>query len=149
MILFHFPYYTQIWKRAVTVLEREKEELRAETVAQIYSSLCSMVSSHAHRLHEALELCDLAVRTQSDLPTAHNMRGTVLTRMGRHREAKMAFERAMILDPHNLNTAFNLALAHKNMGDVIVAMEMLQRVLAIDHTHQPARDQLKVLLSAL
>ena len=118
-------------------------------MAQIYSSLCSMVSSHDQRLPEALELCDLAVQTQSGIPSVHNMRGTVLTKMGRHREARVAFEQATRLDPHNLNTAFNLALAYKNSGDVIIAMEMLQRVLAIDHSHQPARDQLKRLLDSL
>lgn len=138
----------QVWKRAVVVLGRE-EEPRTETLAQIYSSLCSLVSRQAHRLHEALELCDLAVMTRSDLPSVHNMRGAVLTKLGRHGEAKVAFERALRLEPHNINTAFNLALAYKNGGDVIIAMEMFRHVLTIDHTHQPARDQLKGLLSAL
>lgn len=138
----------QVWKKAVVVLRRE-EEAKTETMAQIYSSLCSIISDHTHRLHEALELCDLAVTIRSDLSSVHNMRGTVLTKMDRHSEAKMAFEQALRLEPLSTNSMFNLALAYKNLGDVMVAMEILQRVLAVDHTHQPAKNQLAKLINML
>lgn len=132
------------------VLEKEKEP-KTDKIAQVYTSLCGMVSTanHTpHRLHEALELCDRAVSTRNDLPAVHNMRGAVLTKMGRHKEAQLAFERALRRDPQNTNTMFNLALAYQNLGDVTVAMEILQWVLAVDHTHQLAKDQLGKLANA-
>ena len=134
----------QIWRRAILVLKRE-EEPKTDNIAQVYSSLCSMVSGHAHRLREALKLCDMAVTTRNDLPIVHNMRGAVLTKMGRHKEAKMSFERALRREPENVNTMFNLALAYHNLGNITVATEILHWVLAIDHTHQPAKDQLRKL----
>ena len=142
--------HVQVWRRAASVLERE-EEPKTDKIAQVYTSLCGMVSAAGHtphRLREALELCDRAVSTRSDLPDVHNMRGAVLTKMGRHKEAQLAFERALRRDPQNVNTMFNLALAYQNLGDVAVAMEILQWVLAIDHTHQLAKDQLRKLGSA-
>lgn len=131
----------------MVVLERE-EEPKTDKIAQIYTSLCGMVSGHSHRLHVALELCDKAVSVRNDLPDVHNMRGAVLTKMGRHKEAQLAFERALRRDPQNPNTMFNLALAYQNLGDVTVAMEILQWVLAVDHTHQLAKDQLRKLANA-
>ena len=131
------------------MLERE-EDPKTDKIAQIYTSLCGMVSAgHApHRLWEALELCDRAVSTRGDLPDVHNMRGAVLTKMGRHREAQLAFEQALRRDPQNANTMFNLALAYQNLGDVTVAMEILRWVLAVDHTHQLAKNQLRKLSNA-
>ncbi len=128
------------------VLEKA-EEPNTNKIAQVYTSLCGMVSADhtPHRLREALELCDRAASTRSDLPDVHNMRGAVLTKMGRHKEAQLAFERALRRDPHSANTMFNLALAYQNLGDVTVAMEILQWVLAVDHTHQLAKDQLRKL----
>ena len=142
--------HVQVWRRAASVLERE-EQPKTDKIAQVYTSLCGMVSAAGHtphRLREALELCDRAASTRSDLPDVHNMRGAVLTKMGRHKEAQLAFERALRRDPQNTNTMFNLALAYQNLGDVAVAMEILQWVLAIDHTHQLAKDQLRKLGSA-
>lgn len=136
-----------MWKRAVQVLGKE-EEPKTEKIAQTYSSLCSMVSRNTSRLPEALGLCDLAVATHSDLPNIHNIRGAVLTKMERHSEAKMAFEQALRLEPGNANSMFNLALAHQNLGDVVVAMEILHRVLAVDPTHQPAKEQLENLITS-
>ena len=128
----------------MTVLEKE-DDPKTDKIAQVYTSLCGMVSGHTYRLQEALELCDRAITTRNDLPDVHNMRGAVLTKMGRHKEAQLAFERALRRDPQNANTMFNLALAYQNLGDVTFAMEILQWVLAVDHTHQLAKDQLRKL----
>ena len=133
-----------MWREAVLVLAKE-EEPETEKIAQIYTSLCGMVSDHASRLPEALRLCDLAVATQSNLPNIYNRRGAVLMKMIRHKEAKMAFEQALRLDPQNTSYMFNLALAYENLGDVAVAMDTLHRVLSIDPTHQLAKSELRKL----
>lgn len=128
----------------MTVLEKE-DDPKTDKIAQVYTSLCGMVSGYTHRLREALELCDRAILIRNDLPDVHNRRGAVLTKMGRHKEAQLAFERALRQDPQNANTMFNLALAYQNLGEVTVAMEILQWVLAVDHTHQLAKIQLRKL----
>ena len=148
-LIISLPPSLQVWRQAVLVLGSE-EDPRTETIAQIYTSLCGIVSqSHTPRLQEALELCNLAVNVRSDLHNIHTTRGTVLTKLKRHEEAKIAFERALSLEPHNANNLFNLALAHKNMGNRMVAMEMLQRVMVIDHSHKLAKDELRKLNSVL
>lgn len=134
----------QVWRRALVVLERE-EEPQTDKIAQIYTSLCGMVAGHTHRLDEAIELCNRAVFIDSDIPSVYDMQGAVLTKMGKHKEAKIAFERALRQEPQNPNTMFNLALTYQNLGDVTVAMKILQWVLAVDHTHQPATALLRKL----
>lgn len=136
-----------MWREAVRVLVKE-EQPQTDKIAQIYSSLCGMVSGHTHRLSEALKLCDLAVSARPDLSGTHNRRGAVLTKMGRHGEAKLAFEQALAMEPRDVNVMFNLALAHENLGDISVAMEILRNVLIMDHAHQLAKDELMKLINA-
>lgn len=72
----------------------------------------------------------------------------MLTKMGRHGEAKLAFEQALAMEPRDVNVMFNLALAHENLGDISVAMEILRNVLIMDHAHQLAKDELMKLINA-
>ena len=67
------------------------------------------------------------------------------TLLRRYGAAKLAFEQALFLEPHNTVNMSNLALAHATMGNKAVAMEILQHVTAIDHTHKFAQDQLRKL----
>ena len=125
-----------------------EEDPKTDTIAQIYSALCSMLSQRdSSRLKEALELCNTAVAVRDDLPHVHTTRGTLLMKMRSYGEAKLAFEQALYCEPQNANHLFNLALAHESMGNKAVAMEILQHALVIDHTHKLAQNHLTKLTS--
>jgi len=58
----------------------------------------AFASRERHELDDALKACDAAIRADSSLPDAYNLRGVILEELGRREEAILAYREAIRLD---------------------------------------------------
>jgi predicted CXXCH cytochrome family protein len=78
----------------------------------------------------ALELVDERPdRSVFRLPNYHHVRGTLLQEVGRHEDARKAYERVLILDPGRPETLVNLGLTLAHLGRAAEAIERLNAVI--------------------
>ena len=104
---------------------------------QAYLAAASIMVEQ-RRLEEALQYVGASLdRGESTL--AHELRGSVLLALGRTTDAVPALERAVELDPQNVNAMYNLAGAHALSGSRDEARQMIERLRAIRPDHEGAR----------
>jgi Tfp pilus assembly protein PilF len=117
-----------------------------DVLTSVYNSLCIMIAKNSSRLlHMATEFCERAIDLSAESATVHNTLGVVLMERGRNKNAIKAFKRAAALNQTNTMVNYNMALAYSNIGEAQLAMESLERVLAADSDHTPARVYLQEL----
>jgi tetratricopeptide (TPR) repeat protein len=90
------------------------------------------------RLREALEYVDVSL-DRGESTVAHELRGSVLLALGRTADAQPALERAIELNPNNVNAMYNLAGALAMAGSREDARLTIERLLAIRPDHEGAR----------
>ena len=86
--------------------------------------------------NDAVAASPRAARSRRDL-------GFALSMMGRHQEAIVQLEQAVALDPADLETQLNLAIAYRNGGRPAEARARAQEVLRLKPDYQPARQFLR------
>ncbi len=79
----------------------------------------------------AEQMLQRIVQQEPDQAEAHFYLGVVQAHQGRISEAARHWERAAALDPTEPNTAWNLALAYRTLGQREKAIEQLQRYLSL------------------
>lgn len=82
-------------------------------------------------------LTDVISRNPSD-PQAYNVRGTVLGRAGRHKEALADFDKAISLDPNYAQAYANRGLVYRQMRRPDAAVADYSRAIEIDANYAPA-----------
>lgn len=93
-----------------------------------------LVDRGAYR--QALRVCDQAVEAHPDCAEAHDYRGLVLCRMGRHAEALPAYDRAINLEPDFVPAILDKAeLLAYYLGENESAIALTDRVLRLG-THE-------------
>ncbi|WP_042446986.1 tetratricopeptide repeat protein [Azospirillum sp. B510] len=99
----------------------------------------------AGKIEQALTVLDavLAVRPQDWM--ARNTRGVVLCRLGRANETVSIFTRLLTIDPTFTEGWFNLALAHRALGDTMAAADHLRKAVKL----QPAQPLFSTELGSL
>ena len=131
--------------KAIPVVLKENKTDVKENVARLYTSICNTIARNDSRLVEATEYCTKAVRTNQKLSAAHNSLGAVLLQRGNTERAIQEFKTAAALNHSNTNPDYNLAMIYMSLGEETQAMYSLERVLAIDKNHLPAKKQLEQL----
>ena len=134
-----------MFKRAAVLMIDERTVAR-EKVARVYVTLSNIIAKNSSRVEEALEFNRKGIEVYSQLPEAHNSRGSVLHQLNRFPEAKASFEEAIKLNSQYANAHFNWGLAVLHMGDRKSAEEGFRKALAIDRNHLQAKSQLASLL---
>lgn len=84
---------------------------------------------HAKRFDEAVLLWHEVLRAAPRLPEAHVNLGYALLGLGRHADARAAFERATTLRPGQANAYYGLALAWEAGGDLAMATGAMRSYL--------------------
>ena len=85
-------------------------------------------------LDRALDHVDRALELNPARGYAHEQRGRLLFGMGRHADAKAAFESALGLEPEKRTTLFYLGLAEVELGNWALAVEKFERVIELEPT---------------
>ena len=80
----------------------------------------------------ALDHVDRALELNPARGYAHEQRGRLLFGMGRHADAKVAFESALGLEPEKRTTLFYLGLAEFELGNWSSAVETFERVVQLE-----------------
>ncbi len=80
----------------------------------------------------ALERVDAALAKNPDHARFHELRGAILTRIGRSDEARAAFEKALSLDPELARALFGLGALSLAAGDLGGAFGLFERAAASD-----------------
>jgi Flp pilus assembly protein TadD len=83
-----------------------------------------------------------AVHFAPSLPAAHNTLGRILLALGRHDDARRAFERTLALDPGAAYAFNNLCYLSLLEGDIELAATQCQAALDADPLFVPARNNL-------
>ena len=112
-------------------------------LAAIYTTLCNMIATNSSRLEEATEFCMKAVQTDQHLFTAHNSLGAVLLKRGESRSAIQSFKKAATLNKTSTTADYNLALVYASLGEDMLALQTLEKVLSVETSHDLARKQLE------
>src|SRR5205814_1083054 len=81
----------------------------------------------------------LALADGREMPQAAMDLGVLLLERGKAREAQREFERALHWQPDTADVHFGLAQALLADGDLPAAQARLERCLALDGAHGPAR----------
>lgn len=81
------------------------------------------------KLDEALDYVRRSIQQDSLSVQAYNLQGVILNQRGQHPEAIASFQYALTIEPNNMSTAVNLAVAYINNKDYDKANEILQRIL--------------------
>jgi tetratricopeptide (TPR) repeat protein len=134
------------------VLKREPGEPRAKTLqAELLRASPDGPQARAERfaaagdLPAALRELDSELKRTPDDPALHDLRGILLVRVGKPREAALAFEHALELDPRRVETIERLgALLHEG-GMRQAARARFAQALAIDPSRPGARLSLSIL----
>lgn len=80
----------------------------------------------------ALERVDAALAKHPDHARYHELRGAVLTRIGRGDDARASFEKALSIDPQLARALSGLGALSVAAGDLDAAFGMFERAAAID-----------------
>lgn len=75
-----------------------------------------------------------AIGVYAALERAHFLKGVCLMNLDRREEAKGAFEEAVVLDPGDRDSYFNLGLIHILLGEHEDAILAFQKVIGLDET---------------
>ena len=78
-----------------------------------------------------------------------NLRGAILTKLGKHNEARELFEAILATDPNYFPAAFNLGEVQFLAGDYEGALETFQRIRRRDPRNELVRFKILVCLLAL
>lgn len=101
-------YFSSCW----TLFYRRLTELNNAGVGLVGEATRHLEKAYAlreqSRLLEALEKCETAVRIDSGLAEAHNLRGLILDELGRTDEAIASYREALRLDPNFEDAQENL-----------------------------------------
>ncbi len=90
------------------------------------------LAQHFHDRGDLEQALDYVERARGQGPLsapALNLRGAILSRLGRHAEAASAFEQALSLDGKNIVAAFNLAVTYIGLGRLGEARVLLEDLL--------------------
>ncbi|MBN2199645.1 MAG: tetratricopeptide repeat protein [Candidatus Aminicenantes bacterium] len=81
------------------------------------------------RPEKALEYADEAAAADGLSVPAWNIRGVILSRLGRNAEAATSFEKVLSLQPENVASAYNLAATYISLERLGEARDILERLL--------------------
>ena len=102
---------------------------------KVYNSLSNMLREHSGDGQGALHYALKAVAVESDWENGYHSKANALVHLRRLAEAKVAFEKALKINPQ-------FAIAHSNYGDCLLKMSMfelaethLQKALQLDGAH--------------
>ncbi len=101
---------------AVAVLEASALDLVAPENEAALRMLCDHLIA-VGRGADALARADAATAASLETPGPHDVRGRVLSRLGRHDEAEAAFGQALALDPEHAEALAGLAHLAEQRGD--------------------------------
>ena len=139
--------------RAYFALAAVLERLgRVADIVDLYTRLCSVQPDLAvahfnravylrrtDRLDEAVLAYRSAIALHIDgAADAWSNIGVILGALERHADARAAFTQALVADPRWIPALYNLALLHEEFGERDAALELFQRVLAIDPGYHDA-----------
>lgn len=102
----------------------------------------------ADRTDDAVESVDRALAL-SDSPALWVIRGDIQAKAGKHDEAKVSYERAVIVDPSNTDAWFQLALAASKIKDIETAKRACYRFLDFGKADDPRIAAMRSLLFQL
>ncbi|MCX7974833.1 MAG: tetratricopeptide repeat protein [Candidatus Aminicenantes bacterium] len=108
------------FKKALTDPGYQSKELPAYNLARLYFL--------KENFEEALALVNNALRFNSRLAMAHNLKGLILQKLNRLTEAIECFNQAIKLVPDDVTFNFNLAVAYFNDSQLLKAREILERI---------------------
>ena len=125
---------------------------RVADIVDLYTRLCSVQPDLAvahfnravylrrmDRLDEAVLAYRSAIALHIDgAADAWSNIGVILGALERHADARAAFTQALVADPRWIPALYNLALLHEEFGERDAALELFQRVLAIDPGYHDA-----------
>jgi tetratricopeptide (TPR) repeat protein len=98
---------------------------------EIYRSVMSALTlSESGQPEEALAALRRAERLEPDLTQVHYLRGVILGGQDRYREAAVALEQTVKLNPRHVLARFKLALAYLRIGETDRAEVVLRGVIA-------------------
>ncbi len=80
-------------------------------------------------IERAYEFDSKALALDPDSTWSHNNKGAVLAFQGRHQEAVAEHERALALDPSNVNAAASLGFDHLNFGEFDKSLEYFDKAI--------------------
>jgi len=103
-----------------------------DRLSEPYQALCQSLAFLEWRWREAEAACEDAVARAPNSATAHQWRAELLTVLGRHEDARGAFERAADLDPLSAVVWSAAANGALNRGDVPRAREFSARAVSFD-----------------
>ena len=101
------------------------------------------------RYEEAVAAYQAAIEQAPDLSEPRISLGMALGKLGRHPQAETHLRRALVLIPQNVDALEHLAnalMAQEKYGEVL---QCLDQLLAIDPTHEAARQNRAVVLEAM
>jgi tetratricopeptide (TPR) repeat protein len=102
----------------------------------------------ANRYEDAIESIDRALAL-SDAPAMWVLRGDIQAKAGRDDEAKVSYERAVIIDPSSTNAWFQLAMTASKTRDVDAARRACDRFLDLTSADDPRIASVRSLLFQL
>ncbi|CAO3441244.1 tetratricopeptide repeat-containing glycosyltransferase family protein [Azospirillum endophyticum] len=88
----------------------------------------------AGKIEQALSVLEAVLAVSPQDWMARNTRGVVLCRLGRAGEAVSIFTRLLTIDPTFAEGWFNLALAHRTLGDTTIAAGHLLKAVRLQPT---------------
>jgi len=106
------------YSRALPLLEELTESHPNEGELQAGLAWCRLEAStrRASDLLAALNIMDEVLRTTPDFGDAHYYRGRILVEQGSMNDAKMAFERALQIDPNRLDAERHIRALRAGVG---------------------------------
>ena len=120
-----------VYKRLGLLDKAEEEFKKAYAIDE--SSMASfnlaVLYYEKKMLDEALDYVRRSIQQDSRSVQAFNLQGVILNERGQHPEAIASFQYALTIEPNNVATAVNLAVAYINNKDYNKATEILQRIL--------------------
>jgi tetratricopeptide (TPR) repeat protein len=97
----------------------------------------------------ALSHADHALVASASDPALQTMRGTILRKLGRQKEAVEAFRKAAELDSKNARAQYNLGNVYYELGRKEEALESFRQAVKLDKGFQPAQYNLGAVLFEL
>lgn len=124
---------------------RPDPKSKIETYQLVMSAL---TLSESGRPDEALQALERAERLEPDLTQVHYLKGTILGAQERYREAAVALERTVTLNPRHVLARFKLAVAYFRIGQGERAEAMLEAVIGDEPRNMRAYQNLATMAYA-
>jgi tetratricopeptide (TPR) repeat protein len=124
--------------RRLEAIASVQRALECEPLSPVVNAYLGMARVNAGQYDLGIRLLNQAIELDSHYYRAYMFLGNALNEIDRHADAISAYEKALSINPQNLEALAFMGAALASAGDRIKALEILEKVKATEDRFEPA-----------